>query len=259
MESDETDVMDPPSGNQKPKNGLFNHSNGLHVNQKLGEPEIDSRSPDKGSTVGASLENGHGKKCTEGTRTGVSVPVLLSYPEGSVERTSAELAYFVVDEMTERKLSPYSRSRACKAHGKTMIRTVEEMSTKHELLFKGMMRKLEVTEKNAAFVLTKVVDEIFTDKLFNWGRIVTVYAFAGWLTRHCKQNGMESCVDEITEATCQFVITQLSPWITKSGGWDAFDKFFEKEDSAEQMIWKGLLYTIFGLGVGAVATAIAVK
>jgi hypothetical protein len=177
----------------------------------------------------------------------------------SVERTTSELVYIVLEEMTGREPSSYSRRKTQQVHGETMIRTVKEIWTKHELLFKGMMKKLEVTESNAALVFTKVVDEIFSDTLFNWGRVVMVYAFVGWLILHCKHNGMENCIDEIAEAACQFATSRLSTWITEAGGWDAFVMFFEKEDSAEEMIRRGLIYTILGLSVGAVATAIIVK
>jgi hypothetical protein len=65
----------------------------------------------------------------------------------------------------------------------------------------------------------KVVDEIFADRRYNWGRVVTVYAFAGWLARYCDHNEMKDFVDSIADTAGTYVAERLAPWITKNGGW----------------------------------------
>jgi len=140
------------------------------------------------------------------------------YASGSVEQDSIELTLDVVEIMSKKQLRMSSR-RKPNRHLPAMIRTVKELSEKHEILFKGMMRKLEITRWNGASVFVKVVEEIFADELYNWGRVATVYAFLGWLARYCMQNDLEDCVQSITETAGLYVAKHLTSFITKSGGW----------------------------------------
>jgi len=96
----------------------------------------------------------------------------------------------------------------------------------------SIVRRLEVTSENILPSFTNVVDEMFADGQYNWGRIVTVYAFAGWLARYCccggacdvssvsKASGRDpESARDIADRAGDYVAERLSTWIRKQGGW----------------------------------------
>jgi len=117
-------------------------------------------------------------------------------------------------------------------HSATLLRVVHELSSKHEIVFESISRKLQlqVNGHRDADVCRRtfvgVVDELFADGRYNWGRVVTVFAYAGWLARACKSagNGSEVNVsatwcDIVTDVAGEYIGSKLSPWICQQGGW----------------------------------------
>jgi len=143
------------------------------------------------------------------------------------------------------------------SHAETLRRTVDYLSDKHQILFAGMIKKLQVGEGSAACrSFVTIADEMFADRLYNWGRIVTLYAFAACLAKHCSERNLgDEWVEKIGEAVGNYVADHLSEWIVKQGGWDDLDKFFPERENFETKIWRGLFYTM--LGLGALATTMA--
>lgn len=141
-------------------------------------------------------------------------------------------------------------------YSKTMRRTVDEISLKHEILFDSMVNKLNVDRDNGLQTFINVVEEMFRDGFYNWGRIVTVYAFGARLARYCVEAGMSESVQFVAEYVGSYVSDKLTPWIASQGGWDTFLQYFP-EKNMEGAIWRGLLYTVVGLG--ALATMVAAR
>lgn len=96
----------------------------------------------------------------------------------------------------------------------------------------SIVRRLEVTPENILQSFTNVVDDMFADGQYNWGRIVTVYAFAGWLARYCccgkacdassvsKVSSRDpEAAKEMAVCAGDYVARRLSAWIRKQGGW----------------------------------------
>jgi len=92
-----------------------------------------------------------------------------------------------------------------------------------------------VTPENILPSFTNVVDEMFADGQYNWGRIVTVYAFTGWLARYCccggacdassmsKVSGRDpESARDIADRAGDYVAQRLSTWIRKQGGWVSY-------------------------------------
>jgi Apoptosis regulator proteins, Bcl-2 family len=153
----------------------------------------------------------------------------------TVQHIARELAADTVKSFTQTSVpSPPNE------HAKTLRRTVEEISCRHEILFSSMVRRLTesvANEPNATLGISfqRIADELFRDGHINWGRIVTVYAFAGWLARHAAThsvaNGIaEDSVDgntdripnaseEISRLCGDYVAEKLSDWILQQGGW----------------------------------------
>ena len=166
----------------------------------------------------------------------------------SVKRIARELAYEIVYYKSGvKKLQPSSK------YAVTLRRTVDELLHRHEILFNGIVNKLEISQKT----MRNVLDEMFKDKNFNWGRIVSIYAFGGRLAQHAGEIHKQELIDQIAEWLAEYVIEELSSWIHSAGGWDAFYEYFPEQKSLEERLWRGLLVTAVGLG--ALATMVAAR
>lgn len=133
----------------------------------------------------------------------------------SEEATAVQLAHDVVLYVAHKTTKATSR------HAKTLRRMVDEVSCKHEILFASLVKKLDldIQDLDCQF-LDNVADRMFCDKQYNWGRIVTFFAFAGWLARYCVENHLApEWPEKIAKQTGHCVAKRLCPWITKQGGW----------------------------------------
>jgi len=118
------------------------------------------------------------------------------------------------------------------SHSKTLRRVVDELSDRHTILFKSMVDKLHIDKPESGRTsFIGIANEIFSDGKYNWGRIATLYAFAGWLAKYCVENnvcstGVESAnnacdnvVQMIGETAGKYVAEKLADWISTQGGW----------------------------------------
>lgn len=133
----------------------------------------------------------------------------------SVQESAVEIADDIVAFMTAASPLRPAKNR----HSTTMRRAVGEISRRHELLFQGLSERLGITEANVTDVLPIVLDEVFADGKYNWGRLVTVYAFAGWVARHFANQGMSECATTVGRTAGTYVATKLASWIESNGGW----------------------------------------
>lgn len=120
---------------------------------------------------------------------------------------------------------------------KTLQRVVGELKTKHEILFKGVLKKLTNPVTLAEFetvAKTTIVDEM------NWGRLVSILSFATY-TNPAEAKTVAEIVDEMTRE-----------WIESKGGLDAA-VFFFRPLKPNWQVWKDLACAIAILGTGAAA------
>jgi hypothetical protein len=156
---------------------------------------------------------------------------------------------------------------SCCSHTATLRRVVDGLSSRHEIIFESIIRKLPLIVNGSHLqsdvcyrTFSGVVDELFADGQYNWGRIVTVFAFTGWLARSgARQGGFDAGTwsETVSSVAGSYIAEKLSAWICQQGGWDAMDKFFAEPEALESKVWRGLLYTFVGLGVlASVAAAV---
>ncbi|BFZ01683.1 hypothetical protein BsWGS_04721 [Bradybaena similaris] len=149
---------------------------------------------------------------------------------------------------------------------KTLRRTVTELSTRHVMVFKGIVKKLNPAEENALQTFVTVADELFGEGQVNWGRVVAVYAFAAHLTKHLMRDietgekdnkSRDSFKEVIAQFVGTYVANKLGQWIVDNGGWNAFVEYFPDPAEFEDKLWTyGLMTT---LGLGALATLFATR
>ena len=148
----------------------------------------------------------------------------------SVKKTANQLVADVVASMVQDCNVANMRPLSCQ-HSVTLLRVVHELSSKHEIIFESIARKLQLQVNGHRDVevcrrtFVGVVDELFADGRYNWGRVVTVFAYAGWLARVCKStsDGSEVNVkawsDNVTDVAGDYIGRKLSYWVCQQGGW----------------------------------------
>jgi len=79
---------------------------------------------------------------------------------------------------------------------------------------------------SAADFLRRVVEEMSADEKMNWGRVVSIFAFAGVLGRHLRDSGIvmspeagPSPVASLAESVANYLGKERREWIEQNGGW----------------------------------------
>ena len=104
-------------------------------------------------------------------------------------------------------------------YARTLRRTVDELTQRHYILFNGMVHKLNLDEETGYRTFTNIINEMFSDKHYNWGRIVAVYAFAARLAKYCVDENMNDYCPQIATYLGDYVAEHLAEWISEHGGW----------------------------------------
>lgn len=170
----------------------------------------------------------------------------------SIKQITRELAIDIVHHVVGRtKRKPSSK------HAETLRRTTEEILTRHEIFFKSVTSKMQIDRTNANATFKNVADEMLSDCVYSWGRIVALYAFGARLAQYCYMMSKENDVElaaQIATFMGNYITEKFSVWINMNGGWDAFDNQFLPETHFEDIVKKGLIVT--ALGLGALASVI---
>ncbi|XP_004699782.1 bcl-2-related protein A1 isoform X1 [Echinops telfairi] len=88
-----------------------------------------------------------------------------------------------------------------------------------------------VSLDTARTVFNQVMEKEFEDGIVNWGRIVTIFAFAGVLIKKLLRERIAPAVDtykKISYFVAEFIMNNTAEWIRQNGGWEnGFLKKFE--------------------------------
>lgn len=118
-------------------------------------------------------------------------------------------------------------------HAETLRKTVKSFLSDHRRFLTFVVDMVE-PQNLCAFV--KILENMFTDKVINWGRLVSVYSFAAKIGESAmmKELGDEH-LHNIIELLGSYVAHKLGQWIERQGGWDAFDNYFQAAGGARRM------------------------
>ncbi|XP_026083226.1 induced myeloid leukemia cell differentiation protein Mcl-1 homolog [Carassius auratus] len=130
----------------------------------------------------------------------------------------------------------------------TMNRVVESLAVKHELVYKGMIARLNLEQRgeDVSFVKT-VATELFSDGVTNWGRIASLLTFGAIVCKHQSDKGHSKCVSLVGEEISSYLLTAQRDWLHKNKAWDGFVEFFHVPDT-EAAVRNALM------AIGSVAT-----
>jgi hypothetical protein len=134
-----------------------------------------------------------------------------------IKQITRDLAFDIVHHVVGRvKRKPSSK------HAETLRRTAEEMLTRHEIFFKSVTSKMRIDRTNANATFKNVADEMLSDSVCSWGRIVALYAFGARLAQYCcmmsKEND-EELAAHIATFMGNYITEKFTVWINMNGGW----------------------------------------
>lgn len=98
----------------------------------------------------------------------------------------------------------------------------------------------------ARTIFNQVMEKEFEDGIINWGRIVTIFAFEGILSKKLLQERISPDVDasRISYFVAEFITTNMREWIRQNGGW---------------VCTRGIFFTILTSDMGVDSCLLVVK
>ena len=103
------------------------------------------------------------------------------------------------------------------ATARTLRKLSDDIESKTPDLLEQLCSKLNFSKETGYKAFCELANEVFSDGIVNWGRIVVLFAFSARLGKYCSENNMSSQIDNIIEWAPMFV-TGLG-WIETQGGW----------------------------------------
>jgi hypothetical protein len=170
-------------------------------------------------------------------------------PHSPAERTAVDLA---MDLLLDRPSSTPTSS--------SLRRLVADVRDRHRADFDSSLRLLGLPGPDDSGVdsFRTVVGQVFADRKFNWGRLVTVYAFSSALFEHCcRPTDNEVWRERMAERLGEETARLLGKWIVENGDWEEFDRFAAVTSSSkdrrqpEPTFWRRYLVPMVGLGAMA--------
>lgn len=138
----------------------------------------------------------------------------------------------------------------------------DELLSKHEKAFSGMVRKLKkehstINGRFAALRLRKVAEEMFSDREVNWGRIVALIVFCAVFSRDLNDQGpAEEEIDLMVQEVAKFIV-EHDGWIRQEGGWGGFARFYKK--TTPETLLKNGMCAVAGFGAVTFLAALGAR
>lgn len=195
-----------------------------------------------------------GEQLSQSSNTQDSVQLQTMVSEVSLitcEQKAQTLATFIVLTL----LGQHSGRTNDKVE-ETLLRCVNAMLKKHQILFKGMTRRLDVTPETGYMTFTAVANELFEGEnlVVSWGRIVALYSFGGTLAMDYKEKNMDDLAINIATFMGRYASEVVAPFVERSGGWEKLYEEFPPENNLENQAWNFLTWTAIGLGIISAVT-----
>lgn len=140
------------------------------------------------------------------------------------------------------------REESVQATAKRMVDLVEEIKPQTTVVFNHLCSELTLTTHNARTVFFDVTSELFHDE-FNFGRIVSIYAFARHMAQYFDVRGKHEMPQRVISWVTVLLEKKCTDWMLRNGGWDGFQKHFPGPRASWTTATKGILMAAVGLGV----------
>ncbi|XP_006009177.1 bcl-2-like protein 10 [Latimeria chalumnae] len=146
---------------------------------------------------------------------------------------------------------------------RVLRRVTAELERQNQALFDSFQGNCG-PEAELGSVLKRVAEQLEAEGGLNWGRVVSLFAFAGCLAKGVQraQNeecAMGACCGKLAEALVNYLAKERGDWLEENGGWDGFYKFFERSDHYQESTVRNALMAAAGFGIAGLAFLLAVR
>jgi hypothetical protein len=143
--------------------------------------------------------------------------------EGQIQAETMEIAVALICQISSRSEN-YIRIK----------NQVDRIIHRHEILFTGILRKLDslsvsidehkmnrqdMIDDLLCLDLTRIFNNLTENDHITWGKIITIFAFSTFIARK-----HSDIADRIAYVTGQYVVKNLTTWIKDHGGWVSWNK-----------------------------------
>ncbi|MED6266713.1 hypothetical protein CHARACLAT_004834 [Characodon lateralis] len=148
-----------------------------------------------------------------------------------------------------------------------MRRLAQDLETQHQARFHSLAQTfLKHSGMDLCSRLRKVMDEMVGDGHFNWGRVVSLFTFAGVLARQLQEQkgknpGQEpgkqqelqqdpvSC-RALAETIADYLERHKKDWLQENNGWDGFCNYARNaREVSQDSSMKTALVAVAGVGI----------
>ncbi|XP_078468561.1 anti-apoptotic protein NR13-like isoform X2 [Lampetra fluviatilis] len=157
-------------------------------------------------------------------------------------------------------MEPGGGHRAPSAAAEALEAAALEMTSRFGATLAQMAVAMEAAEgpvgstRDAERTLRAVADRMFEDRVTNWGRIVSVVVFAGFVARRATRAGVVVDAEALAEGVSRYLLETRGAWMSKHGGWEGCASQL-RGASPEDALWSGLLRVVgIGFGIGVLLT-----
>ena len=114
-------------------------------------------------------------------------------------------------------ISEYRDDTFYNDHTRIMYNVLQKSMVRYNNLLRRMCKdKFDAVDIS---VLSTIADDLFRDKTFNWGRIISLFTFCGTLAKQSASKDMYKTIDDIALFLGSYIADNLTEWIYKQGGW----------------------------------------
>ena len=138
-------------------------------------------------------------------------------------------AIILVKDLVENQAKPAN------ATAKTLRKLWRDIELRYPDLLQQMCSKLNFSQETVYSSYGEVVTEILSDDIINWGRIAVIFTFCAHVCKYCRENNMDTQIDNITIWTARFV-AELG-WVEQQGGWNGLNRCFGDLGVTDNMSW----------------------
>ncbi|KAM9780090.1 apoptosis regulator BAX-like [Neosynchiropus ocellatus] len=97
------------------------------------------------------------------------------------------------------------------------IRKIGDEMDSHPEVQRLQQEVIQLTKES----FIRVAFEVFSDGIFNWGRVVTLFLFASAAVLRAVAGNCFSIIKDIVRWTLEFIKNHVLDWIRRQGGWEA--------------------------------------
>ncbi|KAG5839619.1 anti-apoptotic protein NR13-like isoform X1 [Anguilla anguilla] len=110
---------------------------------------------------------------------------------------------------------------------RAMRHLAKKMERQYQLKFRALSKTfLSTCGPDCSAGLKKVIGEMVEDGKFNWGRVVSLFAFTGVLVSDLYSGGeSRDCCRRLAETIADYLGEEKQAWLQENDGWEGFRKF----------------------------------